>query len=349
MQGVILMTALVPTVGHQYLIDFAYNFMRGKGARHGDKLNVIVCTRSTEPALTQDRVLDFCGHYIVDYDRINFFQYEDDNAPQNPEDHPDFWNFWKGVVEKYVKEDIDYFFASEKYGHDMAKLFKGCEYIPVDEAREIIEVKGTEVRTRILDNWNSILPETQRRLRPTITFFGAESTGKTTISKKIAKRQDFLWVHEWARPYLESVGKELTKEKMDNIVVGQSAAQNTAHNSQLFYPAIIRDTDLLSTIGYYRIMGWQEPQYLIDLFEESKSDLYIVMNTDIPFEEDPLRYGGNKRESDTKFWIDLLDEFKCNYILMTETDRNQQTQIATKAIYGFLFKRFEEITKFQRD
>jgi hypothetical protein len=48
------------------------------------------------------------------------------------------------------------------------------------------------------------------------------------------------------------------------------------------------------------------------------------MNDRIPFEKDILRYGGNKRESKTQFWIDLLDEFGLNYHVVKETSIKEQ-------------------------
>ena len=60
------------------------------------------------------------------------------------------------------------------------------------------------------------------------------------------------------------------------------------------------------------------------------------MNDQIPFEQDPLRYGGDVRESKTQFWVDLLEEFGCNYYVVTATlQRHQQMEVARKLIQFF--------------
>jgi nicotinamide riboside kinase len=132
---------------------------------------------------------------------------------------------------------------------------------------------------------------------------------------------DHLWntTPEWAREYLELVGPKLTPEKMAAIHRGQAALQKVS----LEYPGpiTIRDTDLFSTIGYYRILGWEVPEQLVRDALALKSDLYIVLPDDIPFKEDPLRYGGGKRESTIQFWVDILEEFGLSYEVLPVGER----------------------------
>ena len=54
------------------------------------------------------------------------------------------------------------------------------------------------------------------------------------------------------------------------------------------------------------------------------SDLYIVMNSGIPFTPDKLRYGGTVRESTDEFWINILKEFGRPYYRVTETEKFAQ-------------------------
>jgi len=82
-------------------------------------------------------------------------------------------------------------------------------------------------------------------------------------------------------------------------------------------PFIIQDTDLLSTVGYWRHF---EPGFLgravTDQAVSRASDLYIVAPSNIPFEPDPLRYGGDVRELPDTYWISLLEEFSLPYVVL---------------------------------
>lgn len=320
MKGIIVLTALPPTKGHGYLIEFAQRYL----AEHdyGSMLNVIVCSKPNEPIDGFARAKAIREEFGDD--KKIWVHHRDGNDPDLPEDHPDFWNYWKQIVLSKVNKinPGDILFASEKYGVEFAKQL-GCDFIPCDPDRDVFDVTATAVRAAPLGQFKMILPSFAKTLRRRVTFFGAESTGKTTLSKYVAEYFHSTWCHEWARPYLEMVGEVLNDTKMSNIMTGQFAAQCAAEERDLT-PFVIRDTDLLSTLGYYRILGWNEPKDLRDLVIHSKADLYLVMNSEIPFEPDRLRYGGNKRESTDQFWIDLLEEFNFPYKRITESNRFSQ-------------------------
>lgn len=329
--GIVVLTALPPTMGHAYLIDFASRYIEAMGDHYYPLeegiLNVIVCARPNEPIDGMVRASAIANHFSG---RSNVWVHlREANDPNLPEDHPDFWAFWKGIVESKVNKikPNDILFASEIYGIEFAKHL-GCRFMPCDVERAIVDTKATAVRQDPIGKFDYMLPEFSRGMMKTVTFFGAESTGKTTLSRKMATRRAATvlnghWCHEWARPFLELCGPETTDERMTDIVYGQFAAQ-TAVRALPPKPFIFQDTDLLSTIGYYRIYGGKPPADLEDLFRKTKSDLYIVMSGKIPFAADILRYGGDHRESSDEFWIDLLKEYGCSYYAVTETDQHAQ-------------------------
>jgi nicotinamide riboside kinase len=260
--------------------------------------------------------------------RIIVWDHFDDNAPQTPSTDEE-WNYWKDAV---GYDEYDYFVASEPYGKQMAKLI-GAEFVPFDIDRQLLYTKGSDVRRDLSENFFDVLPEMRQYLRKTVTIFGQESTGKTTLTNYLGTY--YPNIHEFARPYLEMQDTpDVTPHRMATIMRGQHALQKTAEIAGSYLT--IQDTDLLSTIGYYRIMGIPAPEKIFDLFEETKSDLYIVTPDNIPFEPDPLRYGGNERESTLQFWIDLLDEFGCNYNVLQSSDmfarENEVDEIIASAI-----------------
>lgn len=332
--AIILMTALVPTLGHKYLIDFARSLVTWRGTVH-----VIVGSMDKEPVNGKDRVDAFRASYNAD-SRVKIHHLHRD-VPQEPSEHPDFWNVWRDIVREFVdvKPD-DYFVASELYGIDMANVL-GCNFMPCNRYRETVPIKGSHVREDLIGNFDYILPLFQKHIRKTVTVFGAESCGKTTMAKWLADDLHGHFVPEWAREYLETVGPEITDDKMRAIIHGQYAIQQTAQNDLYDKAFIFQDTDLFSTLGYYRLWGGgtdDDIDLVTHYAKKTRSDLYIVMNDQIPFEADPLRYGGDKRESQTEFWIDLLEEFNCEYVVVTNTDlRKQRREVASAVINMFDF------------
>lgn len=312
-KGIILMTALVPTIGHQALIQFAINYLDVGG--NDNTVNIILSSRDKEPIAGAIRKIAIY-HQFRDYWAERFMvvhNHTDNDAPQNPEDSDTFWEYWKDTIEGFVGtvNPDDIVFASEPYGVKVAEIL-GCKYIPYDTGREIHHTKGTNVRKDLPWSFSEVMPEFQHNLRKTITIFGSESNGKTTMTRLMAEVMNGHSAPEWARTYLEAVGAELTPEKMATIHEGQRALQ---WSMKCLYnkPFIFQDTDLFSTVGYYQILGWDVSEKLIRDAKDNKSDLYLILQSNIPFEEDPLRYGGDVRQSNDQYWIDICEKFELNY------------------------------------
>ena len=339
-----IMSALVPTIGHKALVEFCLQLASIKNS----EVHIIIGTQPDEP-FVYERV-EAMMNAFSETEEVNIHEYYK-KAPQSPEEMPEgFWEYWRDVVTDFVGPvgSDDIFVASELYGMDMANIL-GCKFMLFNRYRDMLAVKGTDVRHDLLGRFTDIIPEFQNYIRKTVTLFGQESCGKTTMAKRLANEMNGLFVPEWAREYLETVGVETTDDRMHDIVYGQYALQQTAREIKN-KPWIFQDTDLLSTIGYYHIYGGAERRE-VDLKEcemlfcISKSDLYIVMNDQIPFEQDQLRYGGDKRESTKDFWIDLLKKHKCDYYVVKETDHEKQFE----EIQAYLLKWFHKETKTIRE
>ena len=334
--GLTVISGLLPTVGHKYLIDFASKFV--------DRLHVVVSVRSFEPSLTLDRAEVLARHYAGT--NVTVHEHYDDDAPQNDDGTSEFWAYWVKMVGNAItkRNKIDFFFASETYGAKFAEAL-GIEFIPVDIGREILSVKGTDVRQNLAANFKYILPEYKDILSKNICITGPESCGKTTMSKWLANKLEGRWVHEWARPYLEEVGPELNDHVMHNIVLGQYAAMTSAPKA-LFN---VLDTDLSATVMYYDIGGFKKPKLLLDKFKEtSDNTFYVVMNDNIPFEPDPLRYGGDARESKMDAWVEFYRKRKLPYHVMQATNMAEQRKEIIEAVYNH-FTDLREIEEFERD
>lgn len=245
----VLMTAMPPTLGHKALIDFA-------SCLEVEYVNVLVNVQPDEP-FGYARYHALCRAFINN-DQIQI-RYYDKFIQQNPKDDSDdaFWQMWVDLIVKYGYTEGDYLVASENYGIRLAQEANAV-FMPYDPDRSIVPTKATSIRENTLDNFDQILPEFRHILRKRITVFGAESTGKTTLSRALAEKLNSQWLPEYARPYLEMVGNELDDEVMGRIAKGQMAYQLMGYNS--LDPFLIQDTDLFSTIGYWEF--WSGHQIL---------------------------------------------------------------------------------------
>lgn len=302
----VLMTALVPTVGYRALLDFA--------AGISEQVVVMVNGRTCEPVPIQQRVAAL-REYAAQYAHMRIEGVMDDDAPQNPPDHPQFWEYWKdAILEAFPGVDFTgcNVVASEGYGQNLADMFDGTFY-PFDLERELCPARGSDVRQDLWGSWYQVLPEFRRNLQVTVTLFGQESVGKTTITQALADEDGFATIPEYARLYLETVGEDLSQEKMDAISHGQ-AALLAMYCRGAHAPVLAQDTDLYSTIGYCKIGNYELPPDIEQFAHLLRSDMYYVLPDDVPFAPDILRYGGDVRESNTEFWLELLDKYDLPYV-----------------------------------
>lgn len=327
-----LMTAMPPTKGHIALIEWM-------AMLPVSKVHVVVCTQPGEPYATERFQAILTAAKRISH-RVMVHHLRD-VVPENPESDG-FWEFWWNLMRKgksgwwgHHMEPGDIFVSSETYGKTLAEGVKAI-FMPYDPGRELIHTKATAVRENALKNFADIAPTFQHNLRTNVTIFGAESTGKTTLSKEIAGLMDAHWFYEWARPYLETVGPEITKESMAAIWAGQTATQRHSHN---FYdkPYAIFDTDLFSTVGYWQQPHWESelgpcPDELIQDAKRFQSDLYIITRSNIDFEKDPIRYGGDHRESPDSYWIRVAEENNLPYVVLNESDRNKRVAEAMQHV-----------------
>jgi HTH-type transcriptional repressor of NAD biosynthesis genes len=314
-----LMTAMPPTRGHENLMQFVSwvePFARSR---------VIIATQPGEP-MVAERV-NALRNAAFRTNGVDVFHLHQE-LPQDPST-PGFWAMWKQIMEGFGFRRGDTFVSSEPYGAKLADVLGG-KFMVFDPGRELHPAKATLIREDRAP-FDHIMPEFQPYLRSTVTVWGAESTGKTTLSKALAQIMDGHWVYEWARPYLESyvygygprqsrlgdLGTDINVDSMTDIWHGQYAAQRLAQTWR-GKPFIVQDTDLYSTIGYWEQPHWTKelgrvPEELIQDAKGTQSDLYLITTATIPFEQDPLRYGGTKQESPDEFWIGIAEKYGLNY------------------------------------
>lgn len=320
------MTAMPPTTGHLHLIQFA-NLVAYDG------VVVIVCTQPHEP-MADERVAAL--RRAVTRRGLNGVTIKHlDKAMEQDPSADGFWDMWQQLMIDFGITKGDCIVASESYGQRLAEV-TGTRFFPYDVDRTINTAKATHVRDNPLENFANILPEFQPELRTTVTVFGAESTGKTTLSKQLADELDAHWLFEYARPYLEQTVNEITTRSMRAIWRGQKALQKHADNLRN-KPYVIQDTDLFSTVGYWSFPHWQEelgacPEDLVEAANKYKSDLYIVTKSNIPFEKDPLRYGGDVREGNDEYWIDICERYELPYVVLETNNPEERLREAKAAI-----------------
>lgn len=64
---------------------------------------------------------------------------------------------------------------------------------------------------------------------------------------------------------------------------------------------------------------------------------------------DPLRYGGDKRESLVDFWFNLLEEFGCKYYSVHSEKLDDVIVEIRRVIDSFMKRTYKPIATFERE
>ncbi|WP_405564496.1 AAA family ATPase [Polaribacter sp. Asnod6-C07] len=174
-----------------------------------------------------------------------------------------------------------------------------------------------------------------------VVLFGPESTGKTTLSKHLARYYNTVWAPEFAREYLQNKWNNERKTcKADDllpIAIGQMKLENKL--AKKADKVLICDTDLLETKVYSQeFYGGFVDDKLNEAAKINQYDLYLLTYIDTPWEEDDLRDRPEQRLEMFNAFEKALKDHNCNYILL-KGNKESRLKKATKAIDEIIRKK----------
>ncbi|HEY4640303.1 MAG TPA: ATP-binding protein [Thermoanaerobaculia bacterium] len=145
-----------------------------------------------------------------------------------------------------------------------------------------------------------------------VCLIGPHSTGKSTLARELAAHYRTHWVAEYARGYALCVQHELTADDVPRIAEGQIANEESANGAEM----LILDTDLVSTVVYSRhYYGFCEP-WIEQKARERRADLYLLMDVDTPFIDDPVRDSADARQELFARFRAVLEELGVKYVVI---------------------------------
>jgi NadR type nicotinamide-nucleotide adenylyltransferase len=156
-----------------------------------------------------------------------------------------------------------------------------------------------------------------------IVITGPESTGKTELARGLAEHFQTTWVPEYARSYVESLGRPYTREDVESIarhqLLEEQEYQAKARNGILFF-----DTWLIITKIWFDVVYGECPPWIKEHIRQAPIDLFLVCDTDLPWIPDPVREnGGEKREELKKMYCREIESLGFPYAIVSGRDEKR--------------------------
>lgn len=168
---------------------------------------------------------------------------------------------------------------------------------------------------------------------PKIAVVGPESTGKSSMSAYLAKHYHTVWVPEFARDYCAALTAPCTWQDEINMFNGQLALEE-----ELLPQAnglLICDTTFITVKIWSDYTFGRSPQEVLNELPKHPYDLYLLLNIDLPWEEDPLRDFPHMREHFMAVWYKELNALNARYVLISGTGEARYIN-AIKAVDEFM-------------
>ena len=192
-----------------------------------------------------------------------------------------------------MKEDTEVFFAGEDYGEEVARQL-GIQSVVIDRNTLKVSSSATAIRDEPLKNWEFIPKVVRPYFVKRVVFTGPESTGKTTLCKKLADHFQTNWVDEYGRKHWEEAKHTLSID--DISIVGETQLKNEEVAARESNKILFCDTDLIVTQVWSEIYFKKCPEWIVRHNEAKHYDLYLLLDIDIPWIDDGTREFPHLRE-----------------------------------------------------
>ena len=294
--------------GHEYLINFAKEYC--------EHLFVIVdCLKDqTIDPITRKTWIESTIPNITVIALDTFM-------PQDPSECSDFWDIWRNAILSRTGK-IDVLVAAMDYGWKLSQELN-CETIILDVARNGINISATEIRHNTFKHWNYLTNIVKQDYVKKICLIGPESTGKSTISKKLAQKYETVFVPEFAINIINHQNGNFYENNIIPIIQGQlNSEKNMALNSNKI---MFCDSDFITTLTWAKFLFNYEnlelEKFLLQKYQNNY-DITFLLYPDTKWVHDTHR-NVVKNSQDLEFRLQmfhmmeqLLIKFNRKYIVL---------------------------------
>lgn len=148
-----------------------------------------------------------------------------------------------------------------------------------------------------------------------IAITGPESTGKSKLAEELASFYHTLWVPEYAREYIDRLDRPYNRDDILEIAKGQIRNEN--HLAGKVNRILFCDTELIVAKIWSEVRFGTCDPWILEGVGKNKYDLFLLCNTDLPWEADPQREHPHMREKLFELYRHELDERGFPYCIVS--------------------------------
>jgi len=269
--------------GHLELIQFA---LRGC-----DHLTIILCYTNKEPISGTIR-FEWIKTALENINNITIvpFEYDELLLPNTSVSSREVSKLWASTFKELVPK-TEIVFTSEPYGEYVAE-YMDIQHRSFDEEKRIVPVSASQVRQQPFKYWNFLPPSVQPWFVKKICLIGTESTGKSTLTVRLASHFNTNYVPEMGREVVE-VTDNCTYEDLLRIASmhGKKILDKLPRANKLLFV----DTDVNITASYSEFLFNKTLDAEKWIEDANHFDLYLFLEPDCEYVQDGTRLSMEER------------------------------------------------------
>jgi len=147
-----------------------------------------------------------------------------------------------------------------------------------------------------------------------IVITGPESSGKSTLAKKLAAHYKTIWIAEYAREYIDNLDRDYNYDDILEIARGQiSREKEKTEKANKF---LFCDTGLIVPKIWCEVKYGKCHPWILDTIGSHTYDLYLLCKPDIHWQPDPQRENPDDRDELFVYYLNDLKTRNLPYFIV---------------------------------
>jgi NadR type nicotinamide-nucleotide adenylyltransferase len=154
-----------------------------------------------------------------------------------------------------------------------------------------------------------------------IVVIGPESTGKTTLTKALAKHFECDYIEEYARKFIDKLDRPYQKEDILTIAQKQIELEESQKTNQ---PYLFLDTDLIVCKVWSQYKYGNCHPWILQQIKTRKYHHYLLCDIDLEWQADTQRENPNNRKELFELYKKELIESGKSFSIIRGRERLEQ-------------------------
>jgi NadR type nicotinamide-nucleotide adenylyltransferase len=233
------------------------------------------------------------------------------------------------VIEKLGEREITHFFSSEPYGEHMSDAL-GARDVRIDQGRISVPISSTKIRDDLFAHRSFLSPRVYFDHLTKVVLLGAPSTGKSTLTEKLAEHFTTTFMPEYGREYweLNNIQRRLSSEQLLEIATTHLEREVAmAHEAKQYF---FIDTNAITTKIFSDYYHGDSLPHLRELAKNTKDryELVILCGDDIAYDDTEDRSGEANRTEFQKATIAELNMMGIEYHEVTGSVQERISEVS---------------------